>query len=311
MYYYINEFINITNCNGDKLEKYKLNQNINNFKNNDNKICCPKIFHYYWDDFKKFSFMNLYSLRTSLYYHQDYIHIIWTPTKFCEKINWKENLNNNFIYDDNYEKYVKELKNYNNLLIIKLDINNFLGIESDMSEIHKSDILRYVLLNRFGGIWSDLDIVYIKKITDKINFDFENLFFKCVNGKEIFYPIGLLLCKKNTSFMNKLLDNINEYYNKNKYQCIGAEMLKKIFTNKNYKDVYFLGNEFYMNYLWYEIDNLFINYKNNIKDLKNTIGFHWFNGSNITKKYISNIKNEIIKLNYNGIIFIEKNKFLR
>jgi hypothetical protein len=317
MYHGRNKFVNITSYNGEDVEKlaikekHELNQNIFNYlKNNDNKISCPKIFHYYWDDFKKFSFMNLYSLRTSLHYHPEYIHVIWTPINCCDKINWKEDLNNSFNIDDNYKKYVEELKDKKNLLIIKFDVNKLLGVDSNMSEVHKSDILRYILLNKFGGIWSDLDIVYIKKITDKINFNFDNLFFKCINDNTIFYPIGLLLCKRNTSFINNLLENINTFYCKDRYQCLGSEMLKKIFDSTNYKDVYFLNNEFYMNYLWFEIDELFIDYKKT-KDITNTIGFHWFNGSNITKKYLLNIKNEIIKSNYNGIIFIEKNKFLK
>ena len=63
-------------------------------KNDD--ICIPKIFHYYWDDFKKFSYMNLYSLKTCIHYHSDYTHIIWCPKYPQKNITWEEDLNAGF-----------------------------------------------------------------------------------------------------------------------------------------------------------------------------------------------------------------------
>lgn len=288
---------------------------------NDIELSCPKIFHYYWDDFKKFTFMNLYSLKTSVYYHPEYIHVIWQPNDLNNIITWNEYNNKEVIYNNNYNNYIEQIKKLK-VKTIKINIGDFINVPNNISEIHKSDIFRYKILNTFGGIWSDLDIVYIKKITTLINFDFVNIFFKCYakhlknkKYKSYYYPVGLLLAKRKTKFYNELLKDILEkYYDKLRYQCVGSEMFKKIFENKNFSieenQITFLNEEFYMSYIWEEITELFIDYKKNKKNLTNTTGFHWFNGSDITKKIIKNIEQNGITKEFEGIIFIEKDKIL-
>lgn len=317
MFHGRNKFVNIPSYNGEDYdllatkEKYLLNENIFNYKKrNNNEISCPKIFHYYWDDFRKFTFMNLYSLKTSKHYHPDYIHIIWCPINIYDKITWNEFCHKEDVeYDNNFMDEIKEL----NIKIIKIDISLFLNIDNEISEIHKSDLFRYKILNTFGGIWSDLDIVYIKKITDVINFDFTNILFKCfhpIYKNIIYYPIGLLLSKRKNNFYSNLLNIvIIKFFDSNRYQCIGSEMFKILFESKKYLDVILLDETIYMNYIWCNINELFIGYTENIKDLDNTIGFHWFNGSNETKKYLKEIKYNIPE-KFEGIIFKEKNKFI-
>jgi len=309
MFHGRNKFVNIPSYNGEDYnllatkEKYLLNENIFNYKKrNNNEISCPKIFHYYWDDFRKFTFMNLYSLKTSKYYHPDYIHIIWCPINIYDKITWNEFCHKEDVeYDNNFINEIKEL----NVKIIKIDISLFLNIDNEISEIHKSDLFRYKILNTFGGIWSDLDIVYIKKITDVINFDFTNILFKCYNEnkKNYYYPIGLLLSNRKNNFYSNLLNIIIiKFFDSNKYQCIGSEMFKILFESKKYLDVILLDETIYMNYIWCNINELFIEYKENIKNLDNTIGFHWFNGSSETKKYLKEIKYNIPE-KFKGILF--------
>ena len=41
---------------------------------------------------------------------------------------------------------------------------NEICVDNDLNEIHKSDFIRYYLLHKFGGVWSDMDILYIKPI---------------------------------------------------------------------------------------------------------------------------------------------------
>ena len=77
----------------------------------------------------------------------------------------------------------------------------------------------------------------------------------------------------------------------------------------NNKDI-FLDEQFYMYYSWSMIDKLFIHdIKINLEEEKNIVGFHWFNGSNITKNYINDMKNNAVPTNYKGVIFKDKIKF--
>ena len=155
-------------------EKFCLNKGLFDLQILENKhISTPKIFHYYWDNFEKFSYMNLYSLRSAVYYHPDYIHIIWCPINPETNITWKEYCNKDFTSDSSWQTYLKEIINMKNVKLIYKDIGKTLNVENTMSEIHKSDLFRYYILHKYGGIWSDLDIVYIKSITDNINFEFD------------------------------------------------------------------------------------------------------------------------------------------
>jgi hypothetical protein len=73
--------------------------------------------------------------------------------------------------------YLEQIEKLN-VKIIRINVSNFINVSPSMSEIHKSDIFRFKILNTFGGIWSDLDIVYIKNINELIKFNFINIFFK-------------------------------------------------------------------------------------------------------------------------------------
>lgn len=300
--------------------------------------------------------MNLYSLKSSIHYHPDYIHIIWCPIDPQQDITWNEICNKDHNSDNDWQKYVNDIKQMPNVRIVYKDICKFLDVSNEMSEIHKSDLCRYKLLHKYGGIWSDLDIVYIKSITDIIHFNFDTVNFLCKAEAYFYVPIGLLLSKRHSNFFNDICNSAINNYNKNRYQCMGSELfvnkffnlkgihngidikkyatiivddnnkiisyklghynfeysdngrLKYILHNHTNENNILLDETVYMNYNWSKIDELFIE-NNEKKDLQNTVGFHWFNGSDITKKYISEIIEYNIPNKFNGILFTEKYKF--
>ena len=99
--------------------------------------------------------------------------------------------------------------------------------------------------------------------------------------------------------LNQLMENKQIKYLKNGY--LG-------YYNNDDEINIIMDEQFYMNFLWNELEDLFIENKR-IKDLTNTVGFHWFNGSNITKLYLKEIIDYTIPDKFNGIIFSEKAKF--
>jgi hypothetical protein len=306
-------------------EQYSLNENILNYKKNSStNFNIPKIFHYYWDDFKKFSYLNLYSLKTSLYYHPDYIHIIWCPINANSNITWNEDCNKDYNSDSDYNNYLCEILKMKNVRIIYKDIQKIIDIPEvvNWSEIHKSDLFRYYLLNRYGGVWSDLDIVYIKSITI-LNIEYDTLNFYC-NSKGVYYiPIGLMISKRGSKLFELIFNKSLNYYNPHIYECIGSKMMYNVcnpYIEKIDNNMWKISNllcegnnllmseEVYMSYNWNYINELFIS--NPQKAIsENTIGYHWFNGSDITQNYLKNMLNYTVPSNYQGLIFKEKQKF--
>ena len=337
-----------------RYEQYCLNQNLFEYHQRINKpISCPKIFHYYWDNFEKFSYMNLYSLRSAVHYHPDYIHVIWCPTDPQHNITWNEFCNKEFTSDPDWQTNVEEMKKMPNVRIIYKDMCTFLNVDHEMSEIHKSDLFRYKIIHMYGGIWSDLDIVYIKPVTDVVSFEFDTVNFLCKNSSYFYVPIGLLFSKRKSWLFAKIVNLAMDNYCKHRYQCLGSELFVNLFfnltgennviemskctstlsssstssptvchpnftrTNSSRLELFasaskqhnvVLDETTYMHYTWEEIEDLFITF-NKPKNLSKTIGFHWFNGSDITKTKLSSMIGGNIPNTFNGVIFREKMKF--
>lgn len=253
----------------------------------------PKIMFLYWDE-SKLSYLNYLTIKSFNKYNKGWQIIIYKPTKYTKEKKW-----NTPEQKKEYtgKCYFNELNHINNVTIKKIDFN-LIGFDNEYCEVVKSDYLRYYLLNKYGGLWSDFDILYIKNIETIITNN-KNIFFHCHNKIKNYnyYPIGLLISKRNNKIMNYLISKCKEYY-KETYQCIGTDMLNDLFKEK--KDIYsisndieILDNKFYLPWQCDDINNLFNNYGTIID--RETFGIHWFNGSSISKKYSNNLDKRIEK----------------
>jgi len=254
--------------NGDKLEfKY------------------PRIMHLYWDK-SPLSFLNYLTVVSFNKFHTDWKIKVYTPKHRTTMISWKSG--------EQKLKYIgkcyfKELYNISNVEIIEVDIEK-IGFNKNASEVIKSDYFRYHILYTQGGLWSDFDIIYTGNIEKKMNFIGENIIFRCsqINNNNYKYmPVGLLLSRPKNKFFKYIIDNCHIYYDKKNYQCLGVTMLNSLFLSNSYIyenfDSVVLDNTWYLPLQCDELASLFQN-KSTILP-KNTIGIHWFNGSNMAREY--------------------------
>ena len=89
------------------------------------------------------------------------------PINKTETISWTSH-EQKLKYTENC--YLSELKRIKNLIIRKVDFNK-IGFYNEASEVIKSDYFRYHILQKYGGVWSDMDIMYTNSIENKIKFD--------------------------------------------------------------------------------------------------------------------------------------------
>ena len=181
-----------------------------------------------------------------------------------------------------------------------------IGFLNNASEVIKSDYFRYYILDKYGGLWSDFDILYTSSVEDKKNFKensiifFSTCYHDLKNKKNSptfkYFPIGMFLTRPQTKLFQFILKNTYKYYDQNAYQCIGASMWNDLF--KKYSDVYkidknikILDNTYYLPWQCNEIEEFIIK-KYNILPSTN-IGIHWFNGGNLSKKYSINLSKRI------------------
>ena len=274
----------------DKKEYFKLND-----------FNYPRLLHLYWDG-SPLSFLNFSTILSFNEYHKYWRIIIYMPIKKTEIITW--------LTDEQKEKYtgtcfLKELKNIKNVIINYVDFNK-IGFDNDVSEVIKSDYFRYYILYKYGGVWSDFDILYTNSLSTKVNTKKDVCIFKCssyletgekiVNKKTMYYPVALFLCKPQTEFFKYILKESKLNYSQENYQCLGASLFRKLFSvygnllhdNKNYNStIEILDETYYLPWAW-NLVNEFLDKKDNVLP-ENNIGIHWFNGSNRVKKYLNNI----------------------
>lgn len=267
----------------------------------------PRLLHLYWDG-SLFSYLNLLTVISFNNYHIGWKINIYKPYKKNEKITWigpeqKDKYNG--------KDYFDELYKIDNVKIHIIDTNNLSFKYKDASEVIKSDFFRIYILNKYGGIWSDFDIIYtnnIEKYYDsKINNEKQIILYryKWEEANKNVYPVGLFISKKNNSIFKNILENIEIFYNENYYQCLGTQMfenifekykyndvLKKILFSMNLKELMIDNSDCYLKIKWNELEILYNDENENIQNYENNnniIGIHWFNGAKMSKDYCNNL----------------------
>lgn len=182
----------------------------------------PKIFHQTWKDNNIGINEKINSDKIKLLY-PDYKYILWTDKMIYE-----------FIYN-----YYPE---YNDFFL-------------NLSKIQQIDIVRLFWMYHFGGVYSDLDILYEKKIN---YIDYNGVLFI---EREWTYPLNTKIkisvhnaifasCKKHPIFM-EIINEIKKKYNsgeRNVFNLTGPNSISEIITRLNlilkYNDIYILPGKF-------------------------------------------------------------------
>ena len=209
-------------------------------------------------------------------------------------------------------------KDYTNELR-SLDITiSKVKLREDVNAIHRSDLLRWEILSTEGGLWSDMDILYLKPISSIKVFGPPN---KRGHILEIDYPpgldvylahsgtyhaIGFYLASPDNPFFARLHElaetSLLTPPRWRTYQSLGSELLNNNFNSLPEIANIFpelkwanLGMEIVYPYKYDEVDKLFgdvelspnfcIECGNPVSLSENTIGVHWYNGSEEAKNF--------------------------
>lgn len=116
----------------------------------------PKVVHFYWDK-SPLSFLNLLSVKSFKELNPDWTVKLYEPKFRHNNISWVGYTQKEKYSNINYLQYVYKYCDE----IIEVDLEE-LNFRNDVSEVYKSDFLRWFLLSTEGGLWSDMDVLYIK-----------------------------------------------------------------------------------------------------------------------------------------------------
>jgi hypothetical protein len=93
---------------------------------------------------------------------------------------------------------------------------------------HLADYLRFVVLYKWGGVYTDLDSILLRPIdsTDMIGYDHcdQSNLDKCItlaenDSRKYYLAIGFMVLKQNHPLLRKALEYFDTMYNENEYSC--------------------------------------------------------------------------------------------
>jgi hypothetical protein len=258
--------------------------------------------NFYWGFNSNMSYLNYLTIYSFRKLNPDWEIVLYRPIK-SSKYVLSEQIND-FHLEYSGKDYSKQLENIEKLSIIDFDFSK-ISIDNNLAEVYKSDFLRWFLLSTKGGAWADLDILFIRSMT---SIDINNRMIigesskldTAIIFKDLgYHPIGFYLSKKNNPFFAKIFKMSKENFSNTDYQSIGEHLLSKLFPgwgsiknqfpDLNIADMH--ANTVYP-FLSHEVNKIFkgnfiFSLISKTKIRKNTIGIHWYNGSNKTKEYIN------------------------
>jgi len=234
----------------------------------------PKIVHFYWGG-KKLPYLRYLTIKTFGQLNPEWTIKYYYPTHPTENESWESGEQK---YNDNWDDYVNAIMSAHRIIKVPVDFSD-MGIDNDLSEVHKSDFLRWTLLSSSGGLWSDMDILYYKPLKDitinnKRNEDKKSVV--CIS--DYGHSIGFLMSRSNNNDFRKLGQMATSHYLRHSYQCMGSLLFNKVFpdvasmdnaTNIPMHTVYPLNaNQVKQVFGW-----------GNMHRQNGNIGIHWYAGS--------------------------------
>lgn len=280
--------------------------------NNWELINIPKIAHFYWGE-KTLPYLRYLTIQSFHAYNPDWEIRFYYPKYRKHGKSWKTHEHK---YDINISKDYTSLLKKIPMKNIEIDFD-LINISNELSEVHKSDYLRWHLLAEVGGLWSDMDIIYI----DSMN----NMHINIKNNRNVNsvicyhlpwkHSIGFLLSSNNSALYDDLKKAAyKRKYDSTDYQTVGSLLMNPTVksleeANQKYPNVANVSMDTVYSYNTFLI-RVMLDSKNLAYITKNTIGLHWYAGhpkagvvvstlNESNYKILNNVVSEVVDISLN------------
>ncbi|TSA08004.1 MAG: hypothetical protein D4R73_09110 [Deltaproteobacteria bacterium] len=121
----------------------------------------PRVLHLYWGKDKPLSWLRWLTAYTFARLNPDWRVIVWYPKNSGAQATWRTGEHAHYAWQG--EDWFKRLSEAGpNVEVREAPIDDF---PAGMTEVHRSDLLRWRLLHTMGGFWSDFDILYFRPMS--------------------------------------------------------------------------------------------------------------------------------------------------
>lgn len=242
----------------------------------------PKIAHFYWGG-PILPYLRFMTIKSFCRFNPDWEVWFYTP---------KHDKNETKPWPSHEQKYETSGEDYSGrveeLGVHLAGIGPIEEQTAGWSQVHKSDLWRWWILSTIGGLWSDMDILYIRPI--KRGLDLSGNTYVCSNPR-YGHSIGFLLSSGINKFYSHLYKAALLRYTPSNYQSIGSILINAEAKHLPQIDPSFRNIPMEVVYAYDALTFPEI-YKNPAPALKFTwasIGLHWYAGHPMAALWINTI----------------------
>lgn len=277
----------------------------------------PRVAYFYWGN-TALPYLRYMSMITFKKFNPDWKVICFTPVQLTTTQSWSTFENKESV---NTRDYTNELRE-SGVILSPFDMQS-IGFSNDLSEVLKSDLLRLFLLSRFGGLWSDNDILYFRPITKALPTTDCGAYF-CFrrggvtqentpkNGPR-YHLIGFLASEPGNTWYTQLFNGAKDALNTSQYQSVGSTYYKTLLNDGNIDqctDIFNIDiNTVYPSRaypgMWEQTADC-----HTYEVLAHTVGWHFYGGGPVSGQ-MQNLITPETYMKYDNIICWLLNKIVR
>ncbi len=243
----------------------------------------PQHIHFYWGG-KQLSYLRALSIKTFQRLNPQWKITLHVPRIISQaKPQWDTMQQKNICVNEDYLSSVSGI----NIQMHDFEDYNF---DNQAHEVHKSDFLRWLLLGTQGGVWSDIDILYLRPMEQLIDNVESNAHIDtvlCPLKPPAKHTVGFLMSSPYNQFCSWMHETSRACYDPEIYQCMGSDIL-----NQNFPGLQSFHDQFDNKFLFLDRYSVYAVTSKEIQrffqpveqDLKKkvarsgVIGLHWFAG---------------------------------
>ena len=164
----------------------------------------------------------------------------------------------------------------------------------NISPSQKSNFFKWKLLGTDGGVYSDMDILYINSI-DKLFNQMNEESYDTVISYSGYYSIGFMMSCPENAFFKAVFDTCFKLFKERSYQGAGVDILYSKWKNVEKIEEEYPNLKIYklpMPYFYYNDCQQMVNvFKKVMKLPEEVLGIHWYAGTKLAQEY-NNLVNE-------------------
>jgi hypothetical protein len=237
--------------------------------------------------------MTLQSFRK---YHPEWEMRLYTNDSCHDKKPWESSEHKQDFFNYGGKDYFDQIKSLG-VKVISWDCSDEVR---NMPPSHKSNLFKWEIMKTIGGVYSDMDILYLRNIEDLFNDFIEKKADVGMSHNSNTFSIGFLMSSGNNEVFEAIYETAIKKYMPNTYQGAGVmpmytrwkgyNELEKDFPKKNFYDIHM--DLFYK--LGYQSPEKLYSL-DCFDQLKESFGLHWYAGGKESQQFNNSVNEE----NYN------------